>query len=491
MTGRVAALAAAVGWALALTGCAPASAPPPAPPGVTAAATPGDPLAAFHTQRPAWTPCGSLECARVLVPLDHAEPAGATLALAVQRRPATGRPRLGSLLVNPGGPAVSGRGLLGALAASGLDGYDLVAWDTRGTGESRAVDCLPDVDLEEYLALDATPDTPAETAALLASERAVADACRAAAGVDLLEHVGSEATARDLDVLRSVLGETQLAYVGWSYGALPGALYAALFPDRVGRMVLDSPVDVTGDGPPLLLAADRSLDRFAAWCAGSRCPLGDEPAAVTAAVRRLLDRLDARPVAVDDRTLRSTDAAYGVLAHLAQGRPAWGALADAVRAGLTGDGRALLAAVDAQNGRRPDGSYDATLTARLATVCADEPRRDAAARARLRAAEVAAAPFFARHLTGDPGCGAWPTAAAPRTFAPSAQGPVLVVGGLGDPVTAHEYAVALADALPGGVLLTWTGDGHAAFPARSTCVDLAVVGWLTTGETPADGATCP
>lgn len=480
MNRRSAAAAAVAAGVLAIAGCAPASAP----------STLADPFARFRAQRLSWTRCGGLECARVTVPLDHDDPSGRTLSLAVQRRPATAEPRLGTLVVNPGGPAVSGRGLLGALAAAGLAGYDLVAWDTRGTGESSAVDCLSDAELEEYLALDASPDSPAEAEASRAGERAVADACADAAG-DLLAHVGSDATARDLDVLRSVLGEGQLNYIGWSYGTLPGTLYAERYPDRVGRMVLDSPVDVAGDGPPLLLAADRALGRFATWCAGSRCPLGDEPDTVTAAVRRLLDSLDARPLRVGRRSLGQAEGAYGVLAHLAQGRPAWEALGDAVRSGLAGDGRALLAAVDAQNGRRPDGSYDATLTARLATVCADQPRRDADVAEEDRVRERRAAPVFSRYLTGDAGCDAWPVAAPVRTPAPAATIPILVVGGVGDPVTAHEYAVRLGETLPGGVLLTWTGDGHGVFPARSACVDLAVVDWLTAGETPADGATCP
>ena len=480
-------VASAAAVALVLAGCTPASSPT-APPVATIV---GEALASFHRQDPTWTPCGSLECARVEVPLDHADPAGERLSLAVQRRPASARPRLGTLFVNPGGPAVSGRGLLAPLASTGLAGYDLVAWDTRGTGESSAVDCLPDAAIEDLLALDASPDTPGEEDALRAAERGLARACLETAGAGLLANLTSQDTARDLDILRTVLGDGQLNYAGWSYGTLPGAAYAALYPDRVGRLLLDSPVDVAGDGPPLLVGADRSRGRVAAWGVGMRGGLGDAGTEVLATVGRVLDDLDAAPLDVGGRPLGQTEATYGVLAHLGGGRAAWPALVDAVRAASAGDGRALLAAVDAQNGRLPSGGYDATLTSRLATVCADTPRPDATAAAR-RAGERAAAPFFSRYLRDDFGCGAWPAPAAARPDVGAVRtGPVLVVGGLGDAVTPHEYAEALASRLDNAVLLTWTGDGHGVFPSRSDCVDLTVVAYLTTGEAPADRGTCP
>ena len=191
------------------------------------------------------------ECARVAVPLDYADPGGDTIEISVNRRPAgSGSKRIGSLLVNPGGPGASGldfaRPGSGIVSASLLERYDLVGFDPRGVGESTPVTCLSDAETDTYLAADGSPDTRAEEQRLVDLAKEFGERCAEGSG-DLLGHVSTVEAARDIDVLRAVLGDERLNFLGKSYGTYLGATYAELFPDRVGRLVLDGALDPTLD----------------------------------------------------------------------------------------------------------------------------------------------------------------------------------------------------------------------------------------------------
>ena len=455
---------------------------------VTLAPTPVAPTPAF-----AWTPCGDLECARVPVPRDPPDPRGPPLALAVARRAATRTPRLGTLFVNPGGPGASGRSMVLGVPSEGLGQFDVVGWDPRGVGESSAVTCLTGGEADAHLALDASPDTPAEADALLAGARAFGRSCLERTGADLLARVSTVDTARDLDALRAAAGDERLTYLGVSYGTRLGATYAALFPDRVRRMVLDAPVDPSDDpAVPQAAGFDRALARFAGWCAGTpSCGLGAEPDAVVAGLRADLDALDASPLPVGDRALSQTLAATGLALHLYGGSSGWPALADGVRALRRGEGGALLAAADQLNGRRPDGSYGGLFGSFRAIVCADSPRQDRSEADRRWASDREAAPFFGTYLGPEYLCGDWPVApvAGPGPGV-VAGGPILVVGTTGDPATPSEWAGAAADALRPSVLLTVEGEGHGSFGRGNDCVDAAATGFLAGGDLPASGTTC-
>ena len=483
-------------WALTLLVLAGCGAVPPAPtaptaptPTPTQEAAEAGPLSRFTAQQVTWMPCDEGECADVEVPLDYADPGGATLRLAVAREVATKRPRLGVLFINPGGPGASGRSFATWFDTTGLEGYDVVGWDPRGVEASEGVTCLTGAEADAFLALDPSPDSAVERDALAEGSRRFGAACRAQAGT-LLDHLSVADSARDLDVLRAVLGEERLTYYGASYGSALGAVYAGLFPERVGRLVLDA--GVSPDVPPVVsqsVGFDRALARFAAWCDAQRCPAAK---GAQARVEALLNRLDAAPLRVGDRLLTQGLAASGVASFLYGGKRLWPFLGRAVQAAEAGNGALLLTASDELNGRRADGSYGGLLGSFLASSCADGPRPTRAEADARWASDRAAAPVFGYHYGPAYTCIDWPSPAAP---APVVRGggttpPVVVIGGEGDPATPYEWSVALADALASGVLVTRAGEGHVSYGTGSSCVDAVVRRYLSGGVVPADGTRC-
>ncbi|MEJ5867519.1 alpha/beta hydrolase [Pseudokineococcus sp. 5B2Z-1] len=491
--------------------------PAPGPVTATAGEPAADPaLARYYEQQPAWVPCGEVrECTTVEVPVDWDEPAGEALELAVSRVPA-GDPgeRIGSLLVNPGGPGASGVDWVGADAAAVAseavrERYDVVGFDPRGVGRSDPVDCLDDAQLDAYLAQDVSTATPADEEAALERARTFAAGCEADAG-PLLGEIGTPSVARDLDVLRAVLGDERLTYLGKSYGTLIGAEYARAFPERVGRLVLDGALDPASTADDVALGQARGLEQslraFATACVGGDvddCPLGggqDGEEGVQAAldeVADLLARAGDEPLPTGDpqRPLTQPLAATGVVAALYD-EGYWPTLAGALRLALDGDGSGLLALADAYSGRLPDGSYSSNLLeAFTAVTCLDYPAplADQQSQDRLREQLEEAAPTLSGLLVGeDVTCDVWPVPPV-RTPSPvDAPGaaPVLVVGTTGDPATPYAWAESLADQLDAGRLLTYDGEGHTAYLRSSECVDGAVDGYLLDGVLPGEGATC-
>lgn len=470
-------------------------------PGPTVSTTPTPSTTPTHPATPtagrpatlAWTPCPAGECATIAVPRSWADPSGPQLTLAVARRPATQSPRAGVLFTNPGGPGVSGTAHLATLDHRGLEAYDLVSWDPRGVGESAPVVCLDGPALDALRELDASPDTPAERDALLAGWRGFADACVARTGRDALATVSTLDTARDLDVLRERLGEPTLSYLGVSFGTAIGVAYAHLFPDKVGRLVLDSPVSLAARPEPAqVVGFERQLGEFAAWCAGQGCALGATRDAVVASVAALLTGLDAAPLPAGARRLTQSLAAEGVLAGL-YARASWPGLASALASARSGDGRALLAAADVLRGRRPDGRYGPIAAALPAIACTSLPQPSLAQAEADWAAASEAAPVLGAALGPDYTCAVWPIAPqlTPAGPAPAGLPGVLVVGGRHDPATPYEWAQALVDRLPGSVLVTREGGGHGQVFAGSACVDAAVRAYLGRGELPPPGTVCP
>lgn len=458
----------------------------PAPSG---AAAPG----AADRSSIAWQPCGGAQCGIVTVPLDHDRASEATIRLAVVRLPATRAPRLGALVVNPGGPGGSGVAFARSLSRDGLEQFDIVGWDPRGTGGSSPVRCWNLAEADALVALDASPDDAAERDALLAGNRAFAASCLSGSGADLLGHVSTLDTVRDLELVRQGLGEERLTFYGASYGTAIGALYAQTFPAHVGRLVLDAGADPAPTRPgavPQAVGFDRALARFAAWCEGSACPLSTGRGTTVPRVVGLLDRLDESPVPVGERALTQSLATTGVAGLLYGGQAGWPVLADAVVAAEQGDASALLASADRLNGRGPDGHYGDLFSALPAVTCLDRPRIDASEADASWARTREVAPIFGRQFGPDYLCVDWPVPARPRPpVSVAGARPVLVIGGRHDPATPYEWSESMADAISPSVLLTWNGDGHVAF-GRSACVRDAAVAYLVDGRLPEDGATC-
>lgn len=450
-------------------------------------------LARYADQPVTWKACAEkVVCARVLVPLDYAEPDGTAITLFLAKRPATAPTRLGTLFVNPGGPGGSGANFAAGFEAPGLTGYDVVGWDPRGVGRSTPVTCFGPAELDRYNSVDSSPDDDREELTLLNADRAFAESCLQRSG-PLLQHISTAETVRDLDLLRGLVGSTKLDYLGFSYGTAIGSLYAQLYPDRVGRMVLDGAVDPTNDKLVSQVAGfERALDHFATWCAQQRCDLGSTPSAVLDQLTAVLRDLDERPLpATGKRELSQQQGVQAVFDGLYGGRESWGPLASALAAAARGDSGPLLKAADTANGRRKDGTYGQLEYAFPAVRCLDSQRVSVVKAEREYAADKTAAPLLGPLGGPDFICTQWPVASAPPPPKVVARGapPIVVVGTTGDPATPYEWAQAMAGQLDSGVLVTYEGEGHTAYD-RSDCVRGLVDRYLSAGVVPPDGVRC-
>ncbi|MFC9976182.1 alpha/beta hydrolase [Spirillospora sp. NPDC127200] len=469
-------------------------------------------------QRPPWGICRDLpkdqqgkqptgfECATVKVPLDYAEPDGEAIDIALLRAKATGPgPRIGSLLFNFGGPGGAGVDTLAQAAGEYKKlntRYDLIGFDPRGVGRSAPVTCFDDRRLDAYAAMDGSPDDAAEEKAVLDEQRAYVQACQTRSG-KMLPHAGTLSAARDMDVIRTALGDSALHYFGISYGTWLGGSYAHQMPKNVGRAVLDGAVDTKISGRDLALqqaaAFQRALGDFAAACArrgASSCPLGSDRDAVVAAVDKLLNGLDARPLpATGDRKLTQSLAVTGVGAAL-YSQETWPYLAQGLNEAIErGNGSTLLLLADLQNGREPDGHYKNLRAAHTAVSCADTTERYTVEDVREQLASFRkASPTFGESMAwGLLECTGWPVRgddAAQEVSAPDAA-PIVVVGNVGDPATPYAWAPALTKELGGrATLLTLEGQGHGAYNTGNGCVRAAVDAYLLDGEVPAENARC-
>jgi pimeloyl-ACP methyl ester carboxylesterase len=452
---------------------------------------PGTGLARYTSQRLAWQPCEhNLQCAAVLVPLDYSTPDQTAISLALTKKPATGNRRLGSLFINPGGPGGSGRAFVTYFPSKGLPDYDIIGWDPRGVGASTPVICAG-ADLDQYLSMDASPDNDGELATLIEANRTFGRSCLASSGV-LLQHVSTVEVARDLDLLRALVGDDKLNFYGASYGTDIGATYAQLFGTRVGRMVLDGAVDITGKSSTSQAQGfDRALGAFARWCAGRECELGTTQEAVEHSIAAFWATLDSHPMRVGRRQLTQQLGVAGVLTVLYENADGYPILLKALTQALVyRDGRILLALADRQNQRDQNGGYGQINEAFPAVECLDTKDRGLQGEIDKEARTDQKAPIFGPVLGPNLLCPMWPVAARPGPKIVAAQAPpIVVIGTTGDPATPYEDAVAMSKQLKSGVLVTFHGVGHTAYD-QSACVHDLVVRDFEQGVLPRPGTSC-
>ncbi len=464
------------------------------PPGLPAAFTAG--------QRLDWSACpppsaaqgggdapgAGWECATMKAPLDYRRPGRDTIDVALIRQRATGeeRRRIGSLLLNFGGPGRSGVVGLPRYAADYAalrERYDLVSFDPRGVGGTAPVSCGK----ESFEG---------------------SDACEKHSG-RLLPYVGTSHTARDLDLMRYLLGDEKLHYFGVSYGTALGGVYAHLFPENVGRLVLEAPVDPTldrlQDEISQVRAVQRAFDRFAEHCADAYddCPTGSGPAQAGRRVIALLDRLEKTPAPTGGGEKLDADlAALAIANYLDLGedgrRPLVQALTEVMEEGT---GRKLMEeAYDHPPGARGVPARGTVsggngTSAYVAITCADSNVRPGFDRTAEMADRIAAAsPVFGRAWSGGVYlCYDWPFEGERATLDVSADGaaPVLVVANTGDPTTPYEGAERMAGELGGnvGVLLTVRDEGHGSYP-HNRCAAEVVHTYLLDGTLPGDDTVC-
>lgn len=458
------------------------------------------------SQGPGPAPGAAWECSTLKVPLDYRKPGGETMGLALIRTKAKDRgKRLGSLIFNFGGPGASG---VATLPQTGKDfsrlgsHYDLVSFDPRGVGMSRGVTCLQGKDLDRHYALDHTPDNAAEEALLKASTKRYIKACQKNSG-KILPHVGTESAARDIDLLRGVLGESRTTYFGISYGTELGAVYAHLFPDRVGRFVLDAAVDPTEGGTQETLNQLRgfqlALDHYMKDCAkqAATCPTGSGGKDGNARITALLHKLDSKPLPTSQgRRLTADLAETGITAAL-YSQEAWKPLTQGLEQAMAGrSGDILLALADIFLERDDKGRYSTLHAANSAIDCVDtNDRVDEREMAALLPKFREASPVFGESAAWGSGCNDWPvrgTSAHPDVRAAGAA-PILVIGQTGDPATPHDGAKKLARALGDkvGVDISVEGEGHGAYSATGNpCLTALVDAYLLKGTVPSRGTRC-
>nr|WP_307851304.1 alpha/beta hydrolase [Nocardiopsis sp. MG754419] len=472
---------------------------------------------------PDWS--ATLECGTLAVPLDHAAPDGETVDLALVRRPAEGpaHERIGSLVVNPGGPGESGVAMLDfPLFDDAVRGaFDLVSFDPRGVGDSGGFACGDwfAMDDARRAVEDPTKVTDPELDALEETARAYADACVEEVGADFLARIGTVDVVRDLDLIRQALGDAGLTYVGFSYGTHVGALYADLFPDTTRALVLDGAVETERANVEIALdqasGFRETWELFVADCLNwGECPFSEVGESEDEMVA-LADRLDADPprthgMAVDGPTLLAMVSLE--LYH----EDAWPGLARTLAA-LDRDPRGADAHLDAlydatfglqeDDGPRADeededgsGPDDPTAVERdeeaalTAINCADRDDPTDPEVYRRAAQEVAAdSPLFGPDLVWEQlPCAYWvESEETPTGFTAPDAPPIVVIGTVGDPATPYTWAEELTDQLDSAVLVTYEGAGHTVYGYGEPCVDAAIDAYLLDEEVPDPGLSCP
>jgi pimeloyl-ACP methyl ester carboxylesterase len=437
------------------------------------------------------------------VPLVEGDAAEGTVELALTRRAATGPDaRLGSLVINPGGPGASAVDYLQEAWEQVPEAvrarFDLVAFDPRGVGRSAPVRCATTAELDRYFALDPDPEDDGELRALEEGTEQLVEGCASRSG-ELLPHVSTADAARDLDRVRAAVGDERLTYLGYSYGTTLGAAYLERFPANVRAMVLDGGIDPTLTWDRLLEGQSRgfdsSLEAFLADCERTRCAFrqaveGD----LGAAYDKLAERVEQEPLTGDaQRSVGPGEFSLGVGAGLYSRANGWPAIAAGLAQAERGDGQTLLALSDSYLDRGPDG-YANVVEANLAVNCIDRPwPRDTGSYVRLAERVERDSPRFgpAIALSGL-ACSDWPVEAVGEPHPIVAEGapPVVVIGTTRDPATPYAWSVALADQLSSGVLVSYEGDGHTVYRASApACVRAPVDAYLLTGKAP-EPLTC-
>lgn len=458
-----------------------------------------------------WSSCGvddlppGAQCASLTVPVDYSRPDQDVATLAVIRIPATG-PKIGSLVVNPGGPGGSGVDaaieMVDEVSAEVRQRFDLVGFDPRGVGSSTpAVWCNSDADNDALRADPQVDYSPAGVEHIETTEKQYVQRCIDKTGKDFLANVGTVNVARDLDRLRTAVGDDKLTYLGYSYGTFIGSAYAEAYPDKVRAMILDGVVDPETD--PIQSDIDQSaafqkaFNDFATDCAkDSNCPLGTDPTKSVAVYRDLVDPLVSTPAKTSDpRGLGYRDAITGTNSAL-YNPASWSQLTDGLRELARGRGDTLLGMADDYWGRDQDGHYDNSNDAFAAINCVDQPQitdRAKVVEQDRRIREVSPYSSYG-NFTGDAPldvCAFWPVPPTSGPYQVSAQGlpPILVVSTTDDPATPYQDGVDLAKEI-GGALLTYRGTQHTVVFEGDDCVDDYATAYLVDLIVPPAGATC-
>ena len=452
-------------------------------------------LSKFQNQTLSWKPCDSgFQCAQYKVPVDYTHIDNNTFTLQLIKHIANNpSKRIGSLIMNPGGPG--GSGIQYVMAADSIvstsieNVYDLIGFDPRGVNLSQPIRCLTDSEEDYFLGGDGSVQTAADLASAIASSKLIADACARAAG-SKLGHYSTLDTARDMEVLRILLKEPKLNYIGKSYGTYLGTLYAALYPKTTGRIVLDGAVD------PNIAVRDQNIAQAVGFDTALKSFVASHSTYSTKQIQNFLQTSRTKPlVDRNKRSLAESLAVTGIAASLYDPTDGWPLLARALRRAINfQDPSGFFLLADSYNERDQNGHYLSNQTD-ISNIISCLDFKDSRTLSQIESDAKAfgvAAPIFGPYLafSGLP-CLYWQ---AKPVLMPSLAhlitNPLLVIGTTRDPATPYQWAKGLHKVLVNSTLITLNGDGHTGSNRGSSCVDRAMNNYLLTGKVPTRNLTC-
>lgn len=471
-------------------------------PSVAASAPKG--LEKFYSQAVEWSSCGDgLQCGKVRVPMDYAQPGSDEITLAAIKLPSTGNKK-GSILVNPGGPGGSGVDFIKDAGTTHFTeklraNYDVVGFDPRGVKDSAPVKCMTDAERDAAREKVFRKDTDDGLAAAIAFNKSFAEQCAQQTG-PVLGHIDTVSAAKDLDILRAVVNDAKLNYLGFSYGTFLGSTYASLFPDNVGHLVLDGAVDPSISNEELTSGQARAFEKaihtYVASCQKqNQCPMSGSVDNGVQEIRDLISAVDQNPqTAKDGRLVTGNDFVNGLILPLYNDQ-SWPALTQALDSAFSGDVSQMMRLADLGADREPNGTYSSNSAFAFQAInCLDYPMvMDTAGMRAEEARLLQESPTFGSFFAyGGVNCKDWPYANT-RTPAPvkyTGDAPIVVVGTTGDPATPLQWAQSLRKQLENASLVTWEGEGHTAYGRSNSCVSSAVDDYFVDGKLPQDGLTC-
>jgi pimeloyl-ACP methyl ester carboxylesterase len=451
-----------------------------------------------------WKPCdGStstqVECGNIEVPFDYADPEQGSFVLYIKKHNAASpADRIGSMMVNPGGPGFGGSSLADDaqyyFSQDLIDQFDIIAWDPRGTGESTpAVNCVDTFD--EYFGLDSPPETPEEKQALIDASQAFNDKCAQNSGT-ILPYISTMASAQDINSLRLALGEEKVSYFGFSYGSELGTTWATMFPETVRAIVVDGAVDPNAssiqEGMNQAKGFEGQLAAFLKQCSEKTTCAFHNGGNAEAAFDKLVIDIDSKPLEVSkDRTPVTQGVLFTAVAQAMYSDYYWPQLSEALNDAQLGDGKGILQLYDDYYQRNEDGTYGNELEAFLAISCLDDPGATSTEEVDSHIEEfIAAAPRLGGNFAYGYSCALWPVKQADRvTITGISAGPIVVVGTTGDPATPLSSTRKMALGLEQGILIVVDANQHTGYGANN-CVVKAVDDYLIKLIVPANELTC-
>lgn len=462
-------------------------------------------LAKYQSQKLKWSDCyQNYQCSNLLVPIDYADLKLGSFSLSLLRYQALDPDRrIGSLVVNPGGPGSSGVDYAYnaeyLVSPEILERFDIVGFDPRGVGESAPIKCLSNSETDASLAADPKPDDAAELALFVSEVRDFYAKC--AKKTEYLAHYSTLDSARDMEILRYALGDQKLNFLGKSYGTYLGTLYAELFPSQVGRFVLDGAVDPNSTNREAVLGQaigfDLALNAFIEDCLKrASCSFSGNLADAQNQIKQLLANIATTPlISKSNRKVTEGLVVIGIASSLYDSASGWPVLRDAFKEASLGQGDSFLELADQYSGRQKDGKYLSNENDAIQIIdCLDRSDLETVESVKAGAAEFEAkAPIFGPYLAyAGLACRYFPAVKQAEHIAINKldTDPILIIGTTRDPATPYKWAQSLAKLFDSSVLITLDGDGHTGHGRGSKCVDSAVDRYLLTGITPKTALYC-